>query len=102
MPPLPTSPLPTSNCGLISITNCVDGPAEEPASAGRIRVTEMKLTSQTIRSTGLADRLRLEVAGVDAFVNDDARIVAELPIELAGADIDGVDAARRRAAAGNR
>ena len=49
-PPLPTSPLPTSNCGL---TSAMIGLAPGPAAAtsvGRTSVSEMKLTSHTTSS----------------------------------------------------
>ena len=67
MPPLPTWPLPTSNCGLISITICPSG-WSSGTTAGRIRVTEMKLTSQTIRSTGSPMSSKRQLARVDALV----------------------------------
>ncbi len=53
-------------------------------------MTEMKLTSQTVRSTRSPISLEAQVARVDAFVHDDARIGAQFPVELAGADIDGM------------
>ena len=56
----------------------------------------MKLTSQTSRSTGSPMSSKLQLAGVDAFVHHDARIGAQLPVELAGADIHGVHARRAR------
>ena len=52
----------------------------------------MKLTSQAMKSDALADVLELELARVDAFVQHHARVGAQFPIELAGADIDGMDA----------
>ena len=68
MPPLPTWPLPTSNCGLISITICPPG-CNSGTAAGRIRVTEMKLTSQRDQVHRLADVLERQLARVDAFVH---------------------------------
>ena len=68
--------------------------ASKPASAGKISVTEMKLTSQTARAIGSGNWSRVEVARVHLLLDDHARIVAQFPIELAGADIDGVDARR--------
>src|SRR5579883_910714 len=41
---------------------------------------------------GLADLGEGEFARVDAFMEDDARVGAELPGKLAGADVDGMDA----------
>ena len=45
---------------------------------------------------GQADRFRrfahAQVAGVHAFVADDARVVPQLPIELSDSDVDSVDA----------
>ena len=60
--------------------------------AGRIRVTEIKLTSHTARSTGSPIRSQGQMAGVDSLVHDHARIVAQLPVELSMADIEGVHA----------
>src|SRR5215471_21374846 len=42
----------------------------------------------------LANLLLLQMARVDSFMHDDARVIAESPIELPGSDIDGVDAQR--------
>ena len=42
----------------------------------------------------LAEIGQFEISGVEAFVHDDARIAAQLPVELAGADVDGMDARR--------
>ena len=53
----------------------------------------MKLASQTIRSTGFRNHGSRQMSGVDALVHDDARILAQLPGELAAPDIDGVDPA---------
>ncbi len=52
----------------------------------------MKLTSQVSRSTGSPISLEPQLARVDAFVQHDARVGAQLPGELAGADIHGMDA----------
>ena len=60
--------------------------------AGSIRVAEMKLTSQTARSTGSPRSVEFNIAGVDPFVHDHARIVAQPPVELAGSHVDGMDA----------
>jgi hypothetical protein len=74
MPPLPTWPLPTSNWGLTKMTiSAITGVAYGEAEPfGKVA--------------------GLQIAGVDAFVNDHARIVAQLPIQLAVTDIDGVHA----------
>lgn len=40
----------------------------------------------------LADFLEAQVTGVDAFAEDDARVGAQLPVDLARADVDGMDA----------
>ena len=52
----------------------------------------MKLTSQAMKSTGSPMSANLKRARVDAFVQHHARVGAQFPIELAGADIDGVNA----------
>ena len=52
----------------------------------------MKLTSQVSRSAGSPISSALEFAGIDAFVQADARISAQRPGELTGADIDGMHA----------
>ena len=52
----------------------------------------MKLTSQTMRSTGSPMSSKRRCARVDAFVQHHARVGAQLPVELAGADIHGVHA----------
>src|SRR5581483_10652507 len=41
----------------------------------------------------LADLVRVQIARVDAFVHDHARVGAQLPVELPRADIHGVNAA---------
>ena len=101
MPPLPTWPLPTSNCGLISITICPPG-CNSGTAAGRIRVTEMKLTSQVSRSTGSPISSSCSSRALMPSCSDDARVGAQLPVELAGADIHGSARARRRPAAARR
>ena len=53
-------------------------------------------------STGCGTSCGGQRARVDAFEHDDARIVAQLPVELAVADVERDDAAPRRAAAGRR
>ena len=54
----------------------------------------MKLTSQTTQVDALADVFEREFARVDALVQDHARIGAQLPIQLPGADIHGMHARR--------
>ena len=51
----------------------------------------MKLASQTRASMGSGMVVARQVAGVGLFVDHDARVGAELPGELAVADIDGMD-----------
>ena len=86
---LPDLVRPTSNCGLTRITIAPD--LRKRVSTGKYQVTEMKLTSQTARSA-VQEHRRLKIARVHAFAHDDARIVAEFPVELARADVDGIDA----------
>ena len=62
--------------------------------AGRISVTEMKLTSQTTRSTGSPMSSNVSSRALMPSCSDHARIGAQLPIELARADIDGMHARR--------
>ena len=84
---------PTSNCGFtrMIIRPCV---ASSGTIAGISRVVEMKLASQTARSN-LSRIIRgLKIARVHAFPHHHARIVAQFPIELAVADVDGPDARR--------
>ena len=51
MPPFPTAPRPTSNCGLISATSRAPG-AARASGAGSTVSSPMKLASQVIASTG--------------------------------------------------
>ena len=63
-------------------------------TAGKIRVTEMKLTSQVASASALADLFESQITRIDAFVHHHARIVAQFPIELARAHVHGVHARR--------
>ena len=51
----------------------------------------MKLASQVMMSTGSGICARRQMARVQPFVDDDARILPQLPGELAVADIDRID-----------
>ena len=61
------------------------------ASAGATVTSEMNERSATVRSTGAAEVVGLEVADVGALAHGDARVVAQRPGELAAADVDRVD-----------
>ena len=51
----------------------------------------MKLASHTTQSTGSGISFGGQMARIGAFQHHDARIVAQLPRQLAVADIDGID-----------
>ena len=51
MPPFPTAPLPTSNCGFTSATTSPGG-LMSSRTAGNTSRNEMKETSMTARSAG--------------------------------------------------
>ena len=52
----------------------------------------MKDTSIVTRSTGAGEVAERQVARVEALDDDDARVVAELPVQLAVADVERDDA----------
>ena len=92
-PPAPTAAGPASNCGFISATAQAPG-AHSASAAGRQgrQPDEARVAHQG--ADALADPVRGQVAGVDALVQHHARVVAQLPGELATADIDRMDARR--------
>ena len=90
--PRGTSPRPASNCGFTRTTTDAARLRRRATIAGRIRRREMNDTSDD----GQIDRLRhvgrREGAGVHLLPHDDARVGAQPRVELAVADVDGVDA----------
>ena len=89
-PPLPTCSGPASNCGLISATSAAC-PAASAKGAGSTVARPIKLASQVIESIGSGICGARQIAGVDALMDDDARVLAQFPGELAAPDIDRVD-----------
>ena len=87
-PPLPTRPLPSSNCGL-TIASTSPSSAMAAATGSRILAIEMKLTSITARAAANGSRSGLEVTGVHALDDDHPLVVAQPPVELPGADVEG-------------
>ena len=66
-------------------------------------MAEMKLTSQTARSTGSPQVVGyFRLRALNAFMHHDARIAAQLPVDLPGSRRRWRELAPRRAAAGNR
>ena len=91
-PPLPTRSGPTSNCGFTRATRSAPGAARARA-AGSALARPMKLTSLTISCGALGDQRRRQVAGVRGLQVDHPRIGRQLGVQLAAADVDGVDPA---------
>ena len=100
-PPLPTSAGPASNCGLTSTTNSASWVATS-TSAGSTDRSEMNDRSATTRSGTNGRSAGVQGAHVRAFHHRDARVVADLPRELAVAHVDRDHPRRARPAAGSR
>ena len=101
IPPFPTWPLPTSNCGFTSTISLPVSGFSTRTMAGMISVAEMKLTSQTARSTGSPRSAGSRYRALMPSCTHDARIVAQFPVELPRARRRWRERAPRRPAAGN-
>ena len=91
MTPLRTSSRPASNCGFTSATTSAPS-RRTAATAGRIWRSEMNETSMTTMSTGPGQIGERQMPGVEVLDDDDARIVAQPPVELPVADVERDDA----------
>ena len=90
-----------SNCGLTSAISRPPGLAK-PSAVSSTLASEMKLASQTMMSTGSVTIVVGQIARVGLLMDDDARILPELPGELVGADVDREHLRRAPAAAARR
>ena len=66
----------------------------------RSEMNDTSMVTMSTRSRGRSASVR--VPRVEVLDDDDARVVAQLPVELAVADVERDDARARRAAAGRR
>ena len=85
------------NCSFTRTIRPVPGSGFNTLSvAGRMSVAgnEAYITDREI--DGLPYIGRFQIAGIDAFVHDYARVIAQLPIELPGAHVDGMNPSRAR------
>ena len=92
-PCLPTSSRPASNCGFTSATTSAAG-ARNGGSAGRMCRSEMNATSIVTSVDAMRHVVGRQRARVDPFADEDARVGAQPPIELAVADVERDDAGR--------
>ena len=93
MTPLRTSSRPASNCGFTSATTSAPR-RSSGGTTGRIWRSEMNDTSMMTMSTGPGRSRERQAAGVEVLDDDDARVVAQRPVELAVADVERDDARR--------
>ena len=100
-PPLPTFPLPTSNCGLISATTVASVEISE-LTAGRTSLSEINETSMVASNRDEWQTRWFQITNIGFFENNDARIVSQFPIELAITDIHREDLRGAMAEANNR
>ena len=92
-PPLPTLPLPTSNCGLISEIRRAFGAAS--ASGGRqhgFQADEAGVANHQI--DGIGHLLAGQVTGVGLFEQHHPLVLAQFPGKLPVPDIDGINLGR--------
>ena len=92
-PFLPTSARPASNCGFTSATTSAPS-RSSGGTLGKMCRNEMNDTSMVTMSNECWQVRRLERPRIRALDDDDAGIVAQAPIELAVADVEGDDPAR--------
>ena len=97
----PTRSRPASNCGLTSATTT---PSARRYVTARAKIVRNEMNDVSIVDDVETFRKRVvgEAAKVDALHDAHARIVAQSPVELAVSDVDRGNAARLRAARGNR
>ena len=101
---LPTSVRPASNCGLTRATTSPPGGSSRRHDRQDVAERdERHVDGDEVEHAGVAGRsASRQVARVDVLDDGDARIAADLPVQLVVADVEGDDAARRRAGAARR
>ena len=89
-PPFPTRSRPSSNCGFTSASRSNRGAAQATTAGSTLAQSDERHVDgdQVGRVRKLA---RLQVARVAALEHGDALVVANPPVELAVADVDGHD-----------